>query len=175
MQLLIVAILEIPVLIWHAMIYLPAEHYCFLALTPIRGILWALLTIYGVAAVSLPLIYIRITFFIRQQSNNVTLVIKRRQERDFVAIKRIFINAGLIVVVGLPGSILLIIFFITGVAHPLIYRVMWIGAEAATGMLSVIMVFMTPQLRQIILRRGRQNQVTPFENATRMRTIIATQ
>ena len=157
------------------MIYLPAENYCFLALTPTRGILWAVLTIYGFAALCLPLIYIRITFFIRRQSNNLTAVIKRRQERDLVAIQRIFTNVGLIVVVGLPGSIFLMMFFIGGVAHPLIYRVMWIGAEVATGILSVMMVFMSPQLKRIIFKRGRPNRITIVENATPMRTLTATQ
>ena len=57
------------------------------------------------------LIYLRITIYIRLQPNNQSLVVKQRQARDLFVIRRILIIVSLLVTVGLPSTILLIIYF----------------------------------------------------------------
>ncbi|CAF3778353.1 unnamed protein product [Rotaria sordida] len=156
-QLVEAIIILCPILIWHDVIYLPNEHYCFVPFTNTRGILWALLIAYGVPLLLLSLIYLRITIFIRQQPLNQTLMVKQRQKRDLAAIQRIFINVGLLFVLGIPGVTLLIMCFITGIEHPLTYRITWAGPEVSFAISSIQMVFMTPQLKNLIIIRRRQN------------------
>jgi len=84
-----------PILIWNGIIYSPNDYICSISLTNIRGTLWLVFTSYGLPLTYLSVIYIRITLFLRQQSNDVELAIKRRQKRDLVAIQRIFINFGI--------------------------------------------------------------------------------
>jgi hypothetical protein len=126
---------------------------------------------YGLPLVYLIIIYIRITLFIRQQSDNLVLALKRRQQRDLLAIRRIFINIGLLLVVGLPGITLLLMALVTGVEYPLSHRITWIGAEISFAILSIQMAFTTPQLKNLIMRRWRQNRVTNLEVSVQMRPV----
>ncbi len=151
-----------PVLIWHDIVYLPNDYYCYVLLTNIRGMLWLIFTCYGVPLICLMIIYIRITLFIRQQSSNLMLSVKRRQQRDLLAIQRIFINVGLLFVLGLPGMTVVLMAFFTGVEYPLSHRILYIGVEISLAILSIEMIFMTPQLRNILIKRCQQNRVTAF-------------
>ncbi|CAF3864502.1 unnamed protein product [Rotaria sp. Silwood1] len=99
------------------------------------------------------------------------LMVRRRQQRDLAAIRRIFINVGLLVVLGIPGVTLLIMYFATGVEDPLTYRILWFGPEVSMAILSLQMVFMTPQLKNLIIIRRRQNRVATLEGTIQMRVI----
>ncbi|CAF1358683.1 unnamed protein product [Rotaria sp. Silwood1] len=164
-----------PILIWHDVIYLPNEYYCFPAFTKTRGILWALFIAYGLPLLLLSLIYLRITIFIRQQPHNQTLMVRQRQQRDLTAIQRIFINVGLLFVLGIPGVTVLIMCFINGIEYPLAYRILWVGSEVSMAILSIQMVFMTPQLKNLFIIRRRQNRVTTLDGTIPRRAIATNQ
>ena len=144
-----------PVLIWENVIYLPNDHFCCVSFKITRGILWSVFACYGFPLIYLFLIYNRITIFLRHQTNLVTFAIKQRQQRNLAAFQHILINVGLLLITGLPAMVLLAILFITGVEHPLLYRISWIGAEVSMAFLSVGMVFTTPQLKNIVIKRWR--------------------
>ncbi len=166
-------ILLFPTLVWHDIVYIPVDHYCFTVYTKVRGILWIVLVCYGLPLVYLIAIYIRITLFIHKQSNNLTLAVQRRQQRDLLAIQRIFINVGLLLSVGLPAIVVILMAFFTGVEYPLSQRITWIGVEISFALLSIEMIFMTPQLKNIVMRRGaNQNRVTTIEGSLQMRPVI---
>jgi hypothetical protein len=159
-----------PALIWHGVIYLSSDHYCCVSFKITRSVLWTVFACYGLPLIYLSLIYIRIILFIRQQ-NTISLVIKRRQQRDLLAIKRIFVNIGLLMAIGFPAMVLLVMLFITGVEHPLTYRILWTGAEVSMAVLSIAMILMTPQLKNVVMRRRRQNRITTIEGSVQMRPI----
>jgi hypothetical protein len=119
--------------------------------------------------------YIRITKFIRQQPNNLSVVIERRQKRDLLAIQRVFINISILLALAVPGVILLIISIILRVEHPLVYRVLWVGAEIAVGIFSIEMTLMTPQIRNIVMKRYRLNRVTLLQGSIKMRPMPTAQ
>ncbi len=160
-----------PVLIWHDIVYIPGDHYCFTLFTNIRGLLWTLFACYGLPLIYLVIIYIRITLFIRQQSDNLAVTFKRRQQRDLLAIRRILINVGLLLAVGLPGTAFLLMSFFTGVEYPLSHRITWIGVEISFAVLSIQMAFTTPQLKNLIMRRWQQNRVANIEGSVQMRPV----
>ncbi len=111
--------------------------------------------------------YLRIIRFIRQESNNQTLIIKRRQERDFLVIKRIVIIVNILLALGVPSIILISMLYVTGVEYPLSYRITWLSTDVSMAVLSVLIVLMTPQLKSIVMKRWQRNRVMP------MRTTIA--
>ena len=116
------------------------------------------------------MIYIRITLFLRQQAGNLAVAVqRRRQQRDLLAFRRIYINVALLCTISLPGMVIIIISLITGVEHPLSHRILWLGAEVSVAVLSIEMIFMTPQLRNIIVRRWQRNRVTIIEGPVGMR------
>ncbi|CAF4266389.1 unnamed protein product, partial [Rotaria sordida] len=174
-QLVVAFIVLCPILIWHDVTYLPNEYYCSPAFTKTRGILWGTFTAYGLPLLLLSLIYLHITIFIRQQPLNQTLMVKQRQKRDLAAIQRIFINVALLLVCGTPGAILLIMYFIIGIEYPLTYRIMWVGPAVSMAILSIQMIFMTPQLKNLITIRRRQNRVTTLHVTIPMRAIATKQ
>ncbi len=172
---MVAGVLACPVLVWHGVIYLPLESSCYILCTDIRTMILMIFICYVLPLSYLMLIYIRITLFIRQQSNNLAVAIKRRQQRDLVAIQRIFINIGLLIVFGLPGAVVIIMALITDIAHPLSYRILLAGYEVSAAVLSVEMVFMTPQLKHIVLRRWQQNRVAIIEGSIQMRPVATAQ
>ena len=99
---------------------------------------------------------------------------RRRQNRDLLAIRRIFINIGILIAVGFPGVILNFQALITGVEHSLAYRIQWIGIEVGVAILSVEMVLMTPQIKNIFMKRCQLNRVNPVSYSLQQRTIGTT-
>jgi len=128
----------------------------------VRGVLWFLLNIYGIPLLLLLLIYLRITIFLGQHSNNQTLVIKQRQQRDLAVIRRIIIIISLLVTLGIPTTALLLILYITGQELSLFYRIAWFTASLSMIALSLSMVVLTPQLKNIVLKKFRHNRVVPL-------------
>jgi hypothetical protein len=153
-----------PLLIWHDVVYLPNEHYCFVSFRNVRGIVWTGITNYGIPLTCLSSLYLHITIFIRRQSSNQTLAIKRRQKRDFLVIQRIVLIVSILFALGIPSVILVSMLFITGIEHPLSYRITWLSTNISMAVLSVIIISMTPQLKSIVLKRWERNRVMPVGN-----------
>jgi hypothetical protein len=160
-------------------IYLPNEHYCYAAFTNFRGILWTAFTAYGIPASCLFLIYIRITRFIRQQPNNQTQAIKRRQARDLLVIRRIVITVSVLIVLGVPSVVLVIMSAITGIEYPLSFRITWFSLTVSMAGLSVAMLFFIPQMKNIVWKKWQQNLITPvggsLSHAVQMRANLTNQ
>ncbi|UJR17056.1 hypothetical protein I4U23_003953 [Adineta vaga] len=161
-----------PIMLWHDIIYLPNDYYCYIPFTKLRATLWLVFSVYGIPLTCLISIYTRIIMFIRKHSANQTIIVKRRQNRDLLAVQRIFLNIIILLTLGLPTIVLLFIYFITNVEHPLIYRTMWMVVGVSMTILSVEMAFMTPQLKNILLKRWLRNRVIHVANSTQMRINI---
>jgi hypothetical protein len=142
-----------PLIFGKDFIYLPKEHYCYVSFKNYRGILWVICNAYVIPLSFLSFIYFRITRFVHQQSNIQTFVIKRRQERDLIVIRRILINIGILLALGIPSIILLIMLMITGEEHPLIFRISLLPASLSIEALSITMILFTPLLKKIVLKK----------------------
>jgi hypothetical protein len=168
-----------PLLIWNDIKYFSAEYYCSVPFLPLRGFIWMMGTAYGLPLLALLFIYFRVTTFIHHQSNNRTVIIQRRQERDMLAIRRIIITVNILLMVGIPSMILLIMAIITGVVHPLAYRIQWFIGGVSVVVLSITTVIFTPPLKRIVMNRWQRNRVESVTNNTRnvipMRTIATVQ
>ena len=165
------SILLSPVAVWHEIVYLPKEYYCLIEYTNIRGTLWLICVCYIVPLIGLLLIHLRITICLRQQSANLAAVIKQKQQRDLVVMRRIFINVGILLVTGFPATVIALMALVTRSAHPLSQRISFITAEISFAILSIQMIIMTPQLRRLIFRRCQVNRVTTIEHVAQMRPI----
>lgn len=164
----VASLLLCPILIWHDIVYILNDHYCFIRLRNIRGMLWMISMCYGVPELCLSIIYMRIIVYIRAQPNNLTQVMKQRQQRDLAAIRRIFINIGSLILLGMPGIVLSLMSY-AGVEYPLRHRILWLGTEISLTVLSIEMVVMTPQLKNIVMRKWHRNRVLPIELSIRRR------
>jgi hypothetical protein len=145
-------ILLSPLFLWHVVIYMPEEHYCYVSYADFRGIFWAIFSVYGIPIRCILMMYVRITKFIRKQGNNQTLIVKRRQERDLIAMKRILLTVGLLTLIGVPATFFLMKLILTGEIHPLALRIVFVAASMSMAGLSVVVFFFIPQLKSIVLK-----------------------
>lgn len=130
---------------------------------------------YIVPVICLLIIHVRITVFLRQQSRNIAIAIKKQQQRDLAVIRRIFINVGVLLITGLPSIVIGLMALVTGKLHPLGQRITFITMGISFAILSIEMIFTTPQLKRLILRRYRQNQVVTMEYRIEMRPVSTIQ
>lgn len=161
-QLVIASVMISPLLVWNDIIYLPNENYCFPLFTNIRGIIWLSLNLYTIPLLLLSCIYCRIILFIRQHSNNQPLLLQRKQQRDLIAIRRIFITVQILFILSIPILTMFIMANITGAEYPLSHRITMISCAITTAILSVETVLVTPQLKSVIVRIWKRNQIVPI-------------
>ncbi|CAF1187571.1 unnamed protein product [Adineta steineri] len=179
-ELIIVTPILLSVLIpVNAVIYLPHDHFCNTSSTNIPGVLWAAFVGYMCPLCCISFIYMYITRFIRQQGNIQILIIKQRQSRDLLIIKRILIIVNLLLILGIPGMVLTFMFIITGVEHPLLTRITYFPVSVSQMGLSVALLFSIPQLKNIVLNLLTTKTRTPVNQIVRgtvqMKTITRTQ
>ncbi|CAF3743248.1 unnamed protein product [Adineta steineri] len=159
--------------------YLPNDHFCNTTFTNIPSILSTAVVVYIGPFCCLLFIYIRITRFIHQQGNKQTLVIKQRQSRDLLIIRRILIIVNLLFILALPGMILIFMFIITSEEHPLLARITFFTVSVSQAGLSVALLFSIPQLKNIVLNLQKISTVAPVNRAVQgtvqMKTITGTQ
>ncbi len=157
---ILVGILLCPILIWHGVVYLPEEYYCYAPYTDLRSILYVILSTYGIPLLFLSLIDLRITRFLRQQSNTQTVVaVKQRQQRDILVLRRIFIIVGVLMIVGIPLVVFVIMFIITGESDPVFKRIIWFTMALSMAGLNFAMIIVTPQLKSIVFQKFQQNRI----------------
>lgn len=152
-QILFAFLVMSPLLLWNSEIYLLHEHYCFLSFHDYRSVVWSAFATYAIPLGLLFLIYIRITIFIRSQTRLQRLQMKRRERRDLIAIRCIFITVLLLITMGFPAIVFVIMYAVNGQEHPLMYRVMWLFFSLSMAGLSVGMIFTTPELKRILMNK----------------------
>ena len=159
--------------------YLPNDYFCCTSFTNIPSILSIAVILYMGPFGCLLFIYIHITRFIYQQGNIQTLVIKQRQSRDLLIIRRILIIVSLLLINGIPALVLIFMFMITGEENPLLARISFFSVSVSQAGLSVALLFSIPQLKNIVLNLRKTNIVTPVnqtvQGAIQMRTTVGTQ
>ncbi|CAF1369817.1 unnamed protein product [Adineta ricciae] len=163
--LLINIILSVQTYIWYDIIYLNNEYYCLLDYKRIRSVIWVVFNIYAIPLSLIIVIYFRVGRFLRRQQTNHTLMIKQRQQRDFIILRRIIIIIGILIILGVPTIVLIFVFFITGEMHPLFHRVMWFAVNLSAMTLSISLAIVTPQLKNMIWKKFQQTQIIPLPNA----------
>jgi hypothetical protein len=174
-QLILAFIIFYPLVVRRDIIYLPREYFCSFKFSNLRAGLWIFINAYGIPFVLLLLMYIRIMIHIRQQPNNQTMTVKRRQRRDLVLIRRILITVSLLLTVGIPGMILMARMFITGEEHPLSHRISEVPVGLSIAILSVALIFSVPQLKSIVIKKHKRNRLVIINGADGTRNIARNQ
>jgi hypothetical protein len=174
-QLILAFIIFYPLVVRRDIIYLPREYFCSFKFSNLRAGLWIFINAYGIPFVLLLLMYIRIMIHIRQQPNNQTMTVKRRQRRDLVLIRRILITVSLLLTVGIPGMILMARMFITGEEHPLSHRISDLPVGLSVAVLSIVLIYSIPQLKSIVVKKRKRSQLMVINSTIGMRNIVRNQ
>ena len=161
-QIIYFCIMFSPLLIWHDISYIPTEYNCFIPAASVRGMLWLYILGYGLPTWGLLLMYLKITRYVYHQPHVQNTVEKNRSTRDIAVIQRTMILVGILLVLALPGTILLIIYYITGYECPLGYRLQSTTLQISLFILSILIVFMTPQLKNNLMTTCQKTRVIPM-------------
>ncbi|CAF0987594.1 unnamed protein product [Adineta steineri] len=159
-ELIFSCILMSLILFLHSIIYLPTDYYCFVPFTNVYSMFWLVLNNYGSPVGVLLFIYIRITIFLRRQTNTPTLIVKQRQHPDLLVIRRILITVGFVISLGIPAMIFLVMFFITNEQYPLTFPFLCFFISISMLGLCLLTIIFTPQLKKTVVKIVQQNRVT---------------
>jgi hypothetical protein len=149
-----------PLIGWNGVTYFENDSYCYSSFTNIVGILWAAFAVYVIPCGCLMIIYIRITIFLRHQSNNQALLVKKRQDRDLLIIRRISVLVILLLILGIPSMSVILMFVITGEEYTLTTRIAFLPVGISMAGLSIALLFCIPQLEIIARKIFQSNRVS---------------
>ncbi|CAF1493324.1 unnamed protein product [Adineta steineri] len=159
--------------------YFPNDYFCYPIYTNIPGILSAAVVAYIGPFCCLLFIYLHITRFIHQQGNTQTLVVKQRQVRDLLIIRRILIIVSFLLILGIPAMTFIFMFIITGEEYPVLGRIVFLPVSVSEAGLSIALLFSIPQLKNIVLKLRIIRKVMPanqiVQGTVQVRTIISIQ
>ncbi|CAF4058101.1 unnamed protein product [Rotaria sordida] len=147
--------LFIPTILLQWYIHLPTETYCLVPYTDIGASTYLIIILYLIPLVSISLIYVWITKFIRSSAHPTTLIIvaKQRQRnlRDLTIIKRIVILILILIVLRCPTIIFIIYGVIARHLYSLTYSIVGLITSAFLTIIGLITIDITPQLKKNIL------------------------
>ncbi|CAF0713689.1 unnamed protein product [Adineta steineri] len=164
-ELIFSCILISPILFLHDIVYLPQDNYCFVSFTNVFSLLWLAFNGYGNQIGVLLFVYIRITIFLRHQSNTQSLIVKHRQERDLLVIRRILITVGLLISLGIPAMVFIVMSFITHEDYPLTYPFVFFFISISMIGVCLSTIIFTPQLKTIVVKIIQHNRVIPLNDS----------
>ena len=173
-----------PLYIRSAHQFIPGEYICRITKDDTFAIAYSTLVIYGIPFNVLALTYFQVHRFMYRQ----TLALpgdfqrrSRRRQRDIFVFRRIIIIVILLGSYGMPNSVMLIDFAVTGRLVSIFYRVLELSFAAIVLTLSIALFYATPQLREklhfrpqrtemmvVVIRDGRVRQKRPARNQPRV-------
>ena len=153
-QWLISFLLILPILVGHEgysslIVHLPDEYYCQVPMTSVRAIVFSILSVYFLPACCLGMIYLWIIVYIRRRSENIVMImtsVLRRNRRDAIILRRICLVMIVLLSLGIPSSIFVILYIITGHLHWASYRVGWMTIAMSFALISLSSLYVTPQI-----------------------------
>lgn len=160
----------LPHLIFNDFQYQDFNYNCWISFKNLRGMFFAILSIYGGPLTITFIIYVCILRFIRQTTN---LQQKRQKsnKRDVVILRRIIILLLFLIMFGIPTLSVLVIYIITDYLTPLNYDIQSLNISIGLVITPITLVFVTPTIRHIF-RRKKRKQKKISTNSSPSRQIV---
>ncbi|CAF2730423.1 unnamed protein product [Rotaria sp. Silwood2] len=160
----------LPVHVWHDIQFMPTESICVLAIHSARGFIWSTIVIYGLPMNIISIIYFQLARFMRRPP----LPTSARAKRDVIVARRIVLVVFVLILAGAPSVVLELMLPFTDVGKPLFYRISNMTIVIAMIALSCMLVYVTPQVKEILMRIGKQHQVVPTYSQPRFGLPVTT-
>lgn len=164
-QWFLILILMIPPITVHWYVRLPTENYCLIPYTYLGPEIYHILFLYLIPLISLSIVYIWITIFMRTVTKVPTVVLatvqRVRNQRDLTVIRRILMLVSILVVLRFPTIIFMTHAAIVGSLFEFTYGIVGIITSICLILIGIITSYITPQLRKQFLwiLVGQNNQI----------------
>ncbi len=133
------------------------EHVCLLAINSACGFIWSTIVVFGLPMNIISTVYFQLIRFMRRSS----IVASTRAKRDVIVVRRIVVVIFILMVICIPSVVLELMLPFTDVGKPLFYRISDITMVIVMFVLSLMLVYVTPQVKEILVRIIKRNQVVP--------------
>ncbi|CAF3239430.1 unnamed protein product [Rotaria sp. Silwood2] len=168
LQWVICFLLILPSYFWPGPLYsfYESDYYCGIRYEKILGLSYTIINIFFVPLVHLMIIYARLLHFIRYQASQLSQERQRRRaHRDLIVIRRILFTVIALTLPGIPNVVFAIMtnidFRFSGSYY--MYRIQFLGPAVTVFILSIAIIFITPQIKQILMKLKLCNsQVAPM-------------
>lgn len=169
-QWIVCFLLVLPSFIWRDVfiILYESDYFCGVQYEIATHFWYLASSIYALPLVYIGIIYVRLIYFLSHQSLQLSQTHQRRRaQRDYLIIRRILFTMVVLALAGLPnlglGLLSQIKPNLSGDYY--MYRIEWMVPSVTILIISIGFVFITPQLKTVIVSRlRRENQVVPEEN-----------
>ncbi|CAF2642645.1 unnamed protein product [Rotaria sp. Silwood2] len=168
-------LLLLPSYFWPGPLYslYESDYYCGIPYEKVVGLFYTVLNIFFFPIVYLAIIYGRFLYFIHYHASQLSQERQRRRaQRDLTITRRILFT---VIALTLPGSPNTVFVIMTNIDPRIsgsyyMYRIQWFGPAVTIFILSIAIVFITPQIKQILMKlKFHGNQVVPMESTLRER------
>lgn len=153
-------LITIPTLLLHHYEYVPNNYYCSTPFTNLTVLMYIGILEYYIPMISIGSIYFYVLYFMKKTKGTSIQENHRQQsnQRDLSVLRRILILVSMLLMLSFPATVLLVLYVITGYLYPFIYQIQWLSMSLVLLMLPMVTVFLTPQLRELLMRRLRKNR-----------------
>lgn len=162
-------ILILPNLILKNFQYSSQAYHCLILYPNLMGLLSTTSIIFYCPMIGIISIYFYILFYIHRKSNG-SFPRKRSTERDVIVLRRIVILVGMLLILSLPAILLWLIYMITGYIYPFSYQLQWLTFAFSLAILSIVSIFLTPQLQELVFEPNRSIGSFPTTQTCELRT-----
>ncbi len=116
-----------------------------------------LVDLFGLTMNVISMVYFQLIRFMRRS----LMVASTQSKRDVILVRRILSVVFILMVIGIPSIVLELMLPFTDVGKPLFYRISDITMVIAMFVLSFMLVYITPQVKEILVRIIKRNQIVP--------------
>ncbi|CAF3759242.1 unnamed protein product [Rotaria sp. Silwood1] len=148
----------LPIHFWHDIQFIRRENTCFIAIHCARGFLWSNMIIYGIPIIAINILYMQLMRFMRRP----TMVASTRAKRDVIVARRIELVVSILILMGIPSVVLKLMLPFTDIGKPLFYRIQNITIVIAMIALSFMLVYVTPQVKEVFIHIRNLTKITPI-------------
>ncbi|CAF2600772.1 unnamed protein product [Rotaria sp. Silwood2] len=173
LQWIIYFLLLLPSYFWPGSLYsfYESDYYCGIPYEKIVGLSYTIMNIFAFPIIYLTIMYSRCLHFIRNHAPQLSQERRRRRaKRDLMITRRILFT---VIALTLPGVPNLTFVLITSIDVRLsgsfyMYRIQWMGPAVTIFILSIGIVFINSQIKQIFIKlKFCGNQVVPIKATMR--------
>jgi len=94
------------------------------------------------------------------QNSSIERNRQRSTQRDIIVLHRIVILVGILVILSLPAILIWVGYKITGYLYIFSYHLQWLTVAFSLSILSIVSIFLTPQLKELLFEPNRSTQTS---------------
>ena len=148
-------------LFFHNFEYSSQAYHCLILYSNFFGLLLNATITFYCPMIAMGLIYFYILYYIHpMKKSSISSKRQRASQRDFVVLHRILILVGMLLILFLPAILLWADYMITGYFYQFNYHLQWLTISFALAILSIVSIFLTPQLEDLLFQSNRSTHVS---------------